>query len=140
MANPSLVSCLKEVELNLKKFTRRPRKSAATAATPEVYNTNLEVWFVKTPKQREINKKGFSFSSEPLHVQRKIWKFIWDKSNVFEVKQQALMYYQHKREDDDFERYWPDLKALIGRIENWAHSDIYSDCLSRIFESNPKLV
>jgi len=140
MGNPSLVSCLKEVELKLKKFTRRPKKSAATAATPEIYNTKLEVWFLATPKQRKIHKEGFSFSNQPHHIQKKIWKFIWDKSNVFEVKTQALFYYQSRRSNVDFERYWNELKTYVGGIENWAHSDVYSDCLSRILEANPSKV
>lgn len=140
MAGVSLVSCLKEVERKLKIYGRRPKKSAATAATPEIYNTELEVWFLSTPKQRQLHKKGFSFSSEPHHVQKKIWKFIWDKSNVFEVMTQSLFYYQSRRTNSDFERYWPELKAMVGGIENWAHSDVYSDCLSRILETNPKVV
>jgi 3-methyladenine DNA glycosylase AlkD len=136
----SFVSCLKEVEKKLKLYGRKPKKSAATAATPEIYNTELEVWFLSTPKQRELHKRGFSFSHEPHHIQKRIWKFIWDKSNVFEIKTQSLFYYQSKRSDSDFERYFTDLKAMIGGIENWAHSDVYSDCLSRILEANPKKV
>jgi 3-methyladenine DNA glycosylase AlkD len=136
----SFVTCLKEVEKKLKLYGRKPKKSAATAATPEIYNTGLEVWFLATPKQRELHKKGFSFSDEPHHIQKRIWKFIWDKSNVFEVKTQSLFYYQCRRSDTDFERYFIDLKMLVGGIENWAHSDIYSDCLSRILEVNPQKV
>lgn len=140
MTNISLVKCLKEVEQKLKIYGRRPKKSAATAASPEIYNTELEVWFLTTPKQRELHKSGFSFSSEPHHIQKRIWKFIWNKSNVFEVKTQSLFYYQNKRADKDFERYWMELKSYVGGIENWAHSDVYSDCLSRILEANPKKV
>ncbi|MFT6071250.1 MAG: 3-methyladenine DNA glycosylase AlkD [Bacteriovoracaceae bacterium] len=136
----SFVSCLKEVEKKLKLYGRKPKKSAATAATPEIYNTELEVWFLSTPKQRELHKRGFSFSKEPHHIQKRIWKFIWNKSNVFEVKTQSLFYYQSRRSDVDFERYFIDLKAMVGGIENWAHSDVYSDCLSRILEANPKKV
>lgn len=140
MGKQSLVSCLKEVELKLKKFTRKPKKSAHMAATPEIYNTQLEVWFLPTPLQRKLHKEGFSFSDEPHHVQKKIWKFIWDKSKVFEVKTQSLFYYQSRRSNEDFERYFVDLKSYIGGIENWAHSDVYSDCLSRILEANPSKV
>lgn len=140
MSGPSLVSCLKEVEQKLKLYSRKPKAGAATAATPDIYKTEQVVWMVPTPKQRELIKKGYSFSNEPHHIQKKIWKFIWDKSKVFEVKSQSLIYYQHKRKDSDFERYWPDLKGYIGGLENWAHSDVYSDCLSRILEANPKLV
>lgn len=136
----SFVSCLKEVEQKLKLYGRKPKKSAATAATPEIYNTELEVWFLSTPKQRELHKRGFSFSEEPHHIQKRIWKFIWDRSNVFEVKTQSLFYYQSRRTASDFERYFSDLKVMIGGIENWAHSDVYSDCLSRILEANPKKV
>lgn len=140
MSGPSLISCLKEVEQKLKSFSRRPKPGATVAATPEIYKTGQTVWMVPTPKQRELLKAGYSFSCEPHHIQKKIWKFIWDKSKVFEVKSQSLIYYQNKRKDNDFERYWPELKSYIGGIENWAHSDVYSDCLSRILEANPKMI
>ena len=78
---------LKEVEKKLKE-NRRENPFAVS-----IYNTKSIVLAVPVPKQRQISIEGFSFSENNFIELKKIWKFIWDNSNILEVRSQSLYFY-----------------------------------------------
>ena len=125
---------LTEVEKQLRKLRNYPKNY------PDVYKTGLSVWWVKTGVQRGINKKGFSFSAKSHPEQKKIWKYIWTKSNILEVKSQPLFYFQARKKDPRLIDDWPYLASLVDGVENWAHSDTLSDIYARLLERHPKKV
>ena len=125
---------LKEVEKKLKE-NRRENPFAVS-----IYNTKSIVLAVPVPKQRQISIEGFSFSENNFIELKKIWKFIWDNSNILEVKSQSLYFYEQKKHNVDLTKYFSDLKGFVARLDNWAHSDILSDLFSRMLEKDFKKI
>ncbi len=124
---------LAEVEQRLRRF-----KSNATNV-PDVYKTELEVWWISAGDQKAQLKK-YSFGDLSHFDQVSIWKAIWDASGVLEVKSQALLYFQSRREHPDLLKDWPMIKSMVTGIENWAHSDTLSDIYARLLEKHPSKI
>lgn len=92
---------------------------------------------IKTADARKLTKNGYSFYTLPKNQIDAIWDFIWKNAKWYEEMDQCLYYYQmHKTELSLSE--WKILKGWSSRIENWAHSDMYCDLISSIFENHPK--
>lgn len=70
------------------------------------------------PIQRKIVIEGFSFSKKDFKELKKIWKFIWDISNFLEVKGQSLYFYQLKKNDFNFKKYFPELNNYVKGLDN----------------------
>jgi 3-methyladenine DNA glycosylase AlkD len=125
---------LKEVEKKLK------QKRRENPFVVSIYNTKSKVLAVPVPIQRKISIEGFSFSANDFIELKKIWKFIWDNSNILEVRSQSLFFYEQKKHNPDLIKYFPELKEFVSRLDNWAHSDILSDLFSRILEKDFKKI
>ena len=125
---------LKEVEKKLKENRRE------NPFVVSIYNTKSKVLAVPVPKQRQISIEGFSFSENNFIELRKIWKFIYDNSNILEVRSQSLYFYELKKHNADLTKYFSDLKGFVARLDNWAHSDILSDLFSRMLEKDFKKI
>ncbi len=121
---------LKEVEKKLK-VDRKENPFVVS-----VYNTKSIVLAVPVPIQRKIAIEGFSFSGKDFTQLKKIWKFIWDNSNILEVRSQSIYFYESKKHNENFINYFCELKKFVEGLDNWAHSDTLSDLFSRLLEKD----
>jgi 3-methyladenine DNA glycosylase AlkD len=119
---------LKEVEKKLKDNRKE------NPFVVSVYNTQSIVLAVPVPIQRKIAIEGFSFSGKDFTELKKIWKFIWDNSNMLEVRSQSIYFYESKKNNKNFIDYFCELKKFVEGLDNWAHSDTLSDLFSRLLE------
>lgn len=123
---------LKEVTSALLKMKTAPHGASHT------YKTNLKVLWVRLPEQRKLLREGFSFSKLPHQQQVPIWREIYQKSPILEVKNMALIYYQQRKKHPKFIDDWSELRSWVDSIENWIHSDMLSDLYATIFEASPQ--
>ncbi len=121
---------LKEVEKKLKEHRKE------NPFVVSVYNTKSKVLAVPVPIQRKIAIEGFSFSGKDFNELKKIWKFIWDNSDILEVRSQSIYFYESKKHNSNFINYFCELKKFVARLDNWAHSDTLSDMFSRLLEKD----
>lgn len=112
---------------------RDPRRARASS---HIINTKLEYWGLPVPIQRRVFRHGFSFSALSADRQSKIWDYIWQHSQVFEVMKQPLFYFEsqigHNTIND-----WQLLKSWASKIENWEHSDNYAKIVADLHERFP---
>jgi len=92
---------------------------------------------IRVPKLRSLLKEGFSFSNLPINDQWKIWDYIWQNSNLFELSLIAI-HFANKRPVDELYEYHKMLLKWIRRIDNWALSDEFSNVLAKLYEHKPK--
>lgn len=89
------------------------------------------------PVQRQIARKGYSFSHLPEEEQYPIWTYIWNNSEYFDVLTQALYFVQeHKKELTKED--WSVLKGWVTRLDNWVHGDNLCSLYGKLIESNQK--
>lgn len=129
---------LKEIEAALSAYPKR-----TSAHNPEAYigggQSKLRYIGLRVPHLRETLKKGFSFSGSEKHEVAKVWDFVWQNSDCYEVMALALAWFEHKQQSEILEAHWPHLKKWSSRIDNWAHSDSLSGIYAKILEGSPGL-
>jgi 3-methyladenine DNA glycosylase AlkD len=103
-------------------------------------NTKLKVAGIPVPVQREVNKKGFSFSEEKFEKQLSIWEDVFHSGEHHEIKSQALFFIERNFKKSDKEFIWRSLKGWIKSTDNWAHSDSLSGYYTKILEEHENLV
>lgn len=102
------------------------------------------------PTTKQIFKEGFSFAKmrvdkpkdqeeEINSNQFKIWNFIFNQSEIFEVKSLALMHFRNLPEDFLIKEL-QDVRRLVDKVDNWAHSDELSHIYARLLEHSPKTI
>jgi 3-methyladenine DNA glycosylase AlkD len=91
------------------------------------------------PEMRKLLKRGFSFSGHQEGEVDKIWNHVFLHGHYFEVLSLPLIYFQSKKKDLTLND-WSMLKKWIVRIDNWEHSDRYSDIIAEIHERYPKKI
>ncbi len=126
---------LREVEQRLLSLKASPSKWKA-ADYVGGGESSLRYLDLKIPRVRAEYKKGFSFSLKPAVEQWKIWDFIWNHSEIFEVMLMASWWVSGR----PFEEVVAHRKAVLkwlGRVDNWAHSDEMSGHTARFFEHDP---
>jgi 3-methyladenine DNA glycosylase AlkD len=125
---------LKEVQSALDKLTSHKRPSKFL---PESYIGSEYQYYrflnVRVPKIREQMKKGFSFSTFAINDQWKIWDYIWQHSDTFEVTLLAA-HFANKRPVEELFFHRKKLVKWIGRIDNWALSDELSNIMAKLIE------
>lgn len=129
---------LKEVEEALKKFVGAKQPSKYL---PENYIGSEYKYYkylnVRVPKVREAQKRGYSFSSDTMNAQWKIWDSIWNKSSVFEVSLSAA-HFVNKRPVEELYSHKAKLIKWVKRVDNWALSDELSNIMAKLMEYKPQ--
>lgn len=130
---------VKEVERILSKLPQRTSK-----LHPESYiggdQSKLRFLGLRMPDLHAALKKGFSFSHLESRDVAKIWEQIWTHSDCFEVMTAALLWFYHPKQRRELRAYWPILKKMSVKIDNWAHADGLSGIYAIILEEDPKTI
>jgi 3-methyladenine DNA glycosylase AlkD len=100
----------------------------------------MQMLGLDVPLQREIFKKGYSFSNQPLDAQLKIWDEIWKSTEIFEVMTQAAFFPEKHIKKLGGPKTFELLKSWIKRVDNWGHSDMFSSIISKILVTDEQLV
>ncbi|BBM84870.1 DNA alkylation repair protein [Candidatus Uabimicrobium amorphum] len=104
-----------------------------------IYNTQLTVIGLTVPELKKINKSFSFYDKKPREIM-KIWDYIWNKSSVFDVKIQAILYYEKKMNEINYDEHWSLFSSWLDGVDNWEHSDRLSRFYSHLLEQNPKKV
>jgi 3-methyladenine DNA glycosylase AlkD len=128
-----------EVETTLSRFPKR-----TSAQNPEAYigggQSKLRYIGLRVPDLRLTYRTGFSFSKgEPEEI-AKIWDYVWQNSDCYEVMSLALTWFEDPKQRKNLKAFWPLLKKWSARIDNWAHSDTLSGIYARIHEDSPSKI
>tara|TARA_Y100000768_G_scaffold388224_1_gene382871 strand:- start:1472 stop:2215 length:744 start_codon:yes stop_codon:yes gene_type:complete len=129
---------LDEVEKRLKALSRIHKPGQWK---PESYvgNNSSRYTFLnlRVPKIRKAMQEGYSFSNLSFDHQFKIWTYIWNQTEYFEVALSALHFVNKSPVEDLFKHY---KKLLIwqNKVDNWGHSDELSNAYARLLEYQPK--
>lgn len=130
--------CLREIESRLFAI-----KAAAVESRwkPEDYvgggTSKLRFLNLKIPFVRKAFKRGFSFSNLPPEQQWKIWDYVWNTSDHFEVMLLAS-YWAASRPFAETFSHRKTVLSWLRRVDNWAHSDELSAHYAKFFEHAPK--
>lgn len=91
---------------------------------------------IRVPALRRRVREGFSFlEREPRDV-LDIWDDLWMGSEWGDVLFAAEEYYRPLVRKRVLPMYWPVMRHWIGRVDNWAHSDVLSGTYSRLLEAD----
>lgn len=106
----------------------------------EYIGTSLQFKGMTIPEARSIFNIGYSFSNISAIDQLKIWSYIWNHSQLYEVKHQALFCVDKLHKKLDSKEVWEVLKTWVTQLDNWAHSDGLSNYYSHLLEKEETLV
>lgn len=101
--------------------------------------SQLKYLNLKIPSVRAEYKRGFSFSSQDPDRQWRIWDYIWNHSDIFEVMLLAS-YWAASRPVEEMFAQRRILLAWLSRVDNWAHSDELSSHYAKLMEHNPSVL
>ncbi|MEO0335092.1 MAG: DNA alkylation repair protein, partial [Pseudomonadota bacterium] len=105
---------------------------------PEFYiGSEYKYYNIRVPKIRALGKQGFSFSDQTIQDQWRVWDYIWNHSDVFELSLIAI-HFVNKRPVEELYEHRKKLLKWIQRIDNWALSDEYSNVMAKLNEYRPK--
>src|ERR1700722_8959520 len=130
---------LKEVEKALNSAPGKLKDKEATFLKKYI-GTQYNLLGLTTPTQRDVFKKGYSFSSVEPEEQIEIWNSIWQQSKLHEGMTQPIIFWEKNIEKIDAGKAWNHLKEYVFKIDNWAHSDGLSGFYSYLLEMKPTLV
>ena len=130
---------LQEVEKTLQKAV--PRGKKASYFDPETYmNTSTLMLGLTVPQQREVFKKGYSFSTLSMEDQLKIWNQVWQQATTFEVLTQAVFFPEKYAGKFDTAYLFGIMKKWIKKVDNWGHSDMLSSIFAKMLVKEPKVI
>ena len=125
---------LTEVQSALKKLRGAPQPSKYL---PENYIGSeykyYEHYNIRVPVIRKLGQQGFSFSEFSIKEQWKIWDYIWQNSDVFDLSLIAI-HFVNKRPIEELYSNRKKLLRWVKRIDNWALSDEYSNVMAKLNE------
>ena len=98
------------------------------------FSTNLEVYGIRTPKQRNFIKEGYTWSEKNLDYQIQVWDEVWNCGSSIEELSQPLFWLQSIKNDKEVFKLWRVIKKWVKRLDNWVHSDSLSHSYSRCLE------
>lgn len=102
--------------------------------------TSYELIGLSSPRQKDIFKKGFSFSQLPMEKQLEIWDGLWKTSGQHEIMNLALLFVGKNRSSFTASLLWDTVRSWVEQIDNWAHSDGLSSVYAHLLEMEPELV
>lgn len=88
---------------------------------------------LKIPTVRAEYMRGFSFSNLSPEQQWRIWDYIWNHSEIFEVMLMAS-YWAASRPFVETYKHRRQVLRWLNRVDNWGHSDELSAHYSRFLE------
>lgn len=110
---------------------------------PEAYigggNSSYRYLGLRVPQVRTVFKKaGFTFQNGLPEIEtHRIWAYIWENSDIYEVACLPLMYLAETvKTGERLALLRKDLERWVNRIDNWAHSDSLSSVYARILEAD----
>lgn len=104
-------------------------------------NTQLLTLGIDAATQRKLAREGFSeISALDLNEQLSVFTHLFKYSQVFEIKNQCLIFLdQHKKKKLSV-AHWPILKEWVKYVDNWAHSDGLSSVFSMMLQQDLDLL
>ena len=128
---------LNEVQRELKKLKGGKQPSRFL---PENYIGSEYEYYsyynIRVPQIRSLRKRGFSFSTLSIEEQWKVWNYIWQHSEVFELSLMAI-HFVNQRPVEELYKQRKLLLKWIKRIDNWALSDEFSNVMAKLNEFKP---
>jgi len=108
---------------------------------PKKYiGTEYDFIGLSVPALRQVFKNGFSFDSNPVEKQFKLWEKVWRQSGIYEAMTLSLFFCDKHAKKTDVDLMWNYSKKWTPQIDNWAHSDGLSGLYSYLLENNPELI
>lgn len=98
----------------------------------DMYKTQLTVWHIPMPPLRQIVTDGL-FSSLSQLREIKLWRFVWQNTQVIEVRLAVLIRIK-KALFTQPDVLWEQLQWFAEGIENWCESDFISEMIASVFE------
>lgn len=104
-------------------------------------NTQHITLGIKTALQRQIAKEGFEeLKSLTLEDQLLLLFELFKESNIFEIKNQCLMFLDLRKKRVLKSIHWLVLKEWVKYVDNWAHSDGLSSIFTIMLQDDLKLI
>lgn len=126
---------LKEVET----ATRRLHNKERAPLIEKFMSSKLTSFGLSVPQIRSLVKSDYSFYQLSDEEILRVWDYIFSHSKYFEVKSQALIYYQFRSKELSLEE-WKVLKTWSKFIDNWEHADRISGIYSDLHERYPNKI
>lgn len=104
-------------------------------------NTKLITLGIDAATQRNLAKKGFPELHEiNLTEQLLFLSELFEQSQVFEIKNQCLIFLDQRKKKILKAAHWPILKDWVKYVDNWAHSDGLSSVFSLMLQNELDLI
>lgn len=133
---------LAEVERALKRAARSVRASKA-AERARYMRPALPMLGLTVPQQRDVFKRGFSFSAHSPDEQYPLWDYIWRNARTHEGKMQPVFFVRSLKptpEPAEFSAFWDFARRFADDINAWDHSDELSKTYSFLLEARPATI
>lgn len=104
-------------------------------------NTQWLTLGIDAVTQRKLAKQGFA-DLEPLDFEGKLIVFtaLFKESNLFEIKNQCLLFLDLHKKKSLNQHHWPLLKTWVSSVDNWAHSDGLSSVYSSMLKDQLQII
>ena len=100
-------------------------------------NTKHITLGIKTALQRNIAKEGFEeLNSIAPEDQLHLLSELFMQSDIFEVKNQCLMFLDIRKKRQLKISHWPVLKEWVKHVDNWAHCDGLSSVFTIMLQNH----
>lgn len=129
----------RELHLWLEALPRAVSEDAAKAYMSGGTST-LRFLGVRVPVLNSVYKAPLLINSLAGAEAAEAWFSVWETSPLFEAMSLAQGHFTRKKNFANALEYWPLFEKMIGRVENWAHSDTLSKLVAQCLEANEKRV
>jgi 3-methyladenine DNA glycosylase AlkD len=104
-------------------------------------NTKHITLGIKTTLQRNIAKEGFAtFNELALEKQLELLTELFQMSDIFEIKNQCLLFLDYRKKRVLKSEHWSLLKEWVKHVDNWAHSDGLSSVFTVLMQNHLALL
>ena len=104
-------------------------------------NTQHLALGIETATQRKLAKQGYDeLYKLNFEAQLKILTAIFKQSNIFEIKNQCIMFLDQYKKKRLKPEHWPLLKEWVKYVDNWAHSDGLSSVFTIMLQDHLEVI
>lgn len=104
-------------------------------------NTKLITLGIDAATQRNLAKKGFTpINQLDFNDQILLLSELFQKSRIFEIKNQCLIFLDQRKKKMLNVSHWPILKEWVKYVDNWAHSDGLSSVFSMMLQHHLEIL
>lgn len=96
---------------------------------------NLYRLRIGVPATRKSMKPDYSFISKSKEDNLAVWNEVWNSSNLFEAKSQAIYFYQYKSLDQN---EFNAIACWVKTCTCWEHSDDLAKIIAQVTEEHPE--